>query len=130
MEGTGLAVILMLVVLYDQISFDDLILCVPVFGMLITACYLRPVYGNPKINEACVWLGKLSYPMFLFHYGTILLMKEYAQQLSPRLVRVIYLVILFCGCAGLVFLENMFKKRAARSQQRRTEKLEEKGEIR
>lgn len=74
--------ILLLVIGRNQISFNDLILYIFLFAWLVVSIYSSSIQISDRINDIVVYLGKLSYPIFLFHYGIIVLLKTYLPNLN------------------------------------------------
>lgn len=65
----------------SYIGFADLLIHVFAFALLIAAAHNIYVFGNLppalfKINGFLNFLGKLSYPVFLFHYSILILLKS------------------------------------------------------
>ena len=81
-----------LIVLKSYISFSDLIIYIPIFGLITCVCYSTNV--NDKLNKVLCSLGSISYPVFLFHYIILFLMKKYVPHYGYLHGIIIYILIL------------------------------------
>lgn len=94
----GYAAIVSLCLFGESITSGDLILWVFLFAGLLAASYVWP---GRQYHIFC-YLGKLSYPMFLFHYVFSLLMKTYLPGIPHLQASVLFVVILICASAVIL----------------------------
>ena len=69
-----------LILYRNYIGYSDLIFFVFLFALLVTCTSLLslPTFLNPI---GC-YLGKMSYPIFLFHYGILLILRQFLPGMS------------------------------------------------
>lgn len=67
-----------LVLARDSLSLSDLLIFLPIFAVLVASAYglWQNVAKNGWWRKVCIGMGRLSYPVFLMHYGVILLMRD------------------------------------------------------
>ena len=75
-QGMGCMCVVGLTIKGELITYSDVIFMVFVFAIWLVACYEDPLTNKPLLNRFFVFLGKLSYPIFLFHYGIIQVFKR------------------------------------------------------
>lgn len=71
-----------LVILRNQIVFKDLIFFIFIFALAVTFIHIGHIEIDGYINRALLFLGKLSYPIFLFHYCVLIWLKNYMPGMS------------------------------------------------
>ena len=108
----GLTSIPILVLFRDNISFSDLVIWPFLFGGLLSSLYIpfslsekkiKRKAKNIKLNSILCGLGKLSYPIFLFHYGLLIIMKNYYPNLSYKNM-ILFFVFFIMLIANLAIL--------------------------
>ncbi len=93
----------------DFISSYDLILYVFLFGFLITALYAWQLRVPERINVMMLYLGRLSYPLFLFHYGMLILLKNYWPGVRYRYGAMMFLFMTLSTAAVILYLQRKVK---------------------
>lgn len=91
-----------LVIFKNQISFADLLIFVPIFAIIISITYINVTMNKEKSKKDKIYnyLGKLSYPVFLVHYGICELLHfylkgfSYYQIIVPYIITIIILAII------------------------------------
>lgn len=97
----------MLTIFRNKMSYNDMVYICLLFGFLISGLYVLPAHTSDRISKWMIYLGKLSYPIFLFHYGILLLFKEYLSGLDYKRGISLF-VVSVVGIAVLVLqLEKM-----------------------
>ena len=88
--------LLALVILKNHISYADLIIYIFIFAYMI--CLLNSIRNSNTFNSFLVFLGEMSYPIFLFHYPVLYLMEQKQLNINylPKLLLSV-LLILFCS---------------------------------
>ena len=103
-----------LILLSKYISYSDLIIYVFIFGLTTCVCYCINI--NSKANDFLCFLGKLSYPIFLFHYVILLLMKTYIPNCSYSLGIILYIVVLLIVISLIVVVKDVVKIKIIKKQ--------------
>ena len=103
------AFIVFLIVGTNYIDSYDLVLYIFLFGLLLTALYAwqRPV--PEQIDGILRYLGRLSYPLFLFHYGMLILLRTYFPNMRYRYGAVIFLLMTLLAAVVALFLKKEWK---------------------
>ena len=68
---------IVLIVFRNEIDFGDLIFFIFIFVFAIIFMHMGNVEISRYIHKVLIFLGKLSYPIFLFHYCALIWMKNY-----------------------------------------------------
>lgn len=80
------------------INQNDMIFCVFVFAVQISTLYNMKSDFLPKtLKRIFLRLGKMSYPIFLFHYGVLILLKHYWKKMNYGVAVVFVLFMLIFG---------------------------------
>lgn len=93
----------------NAISFSDLVFYIFVFAVQI--CCAAVVTLPEKINTIFCWLGKLSYPLFLFHYGVLTLLRNVKGDLGYKKGMALFLLIIFLISAAVAVIPEIIGKR-------------------
>lgn len=108
-EVCSIVLIFILVVFRDRLSFNDLIVYPFVFGGLISALYTKTDVKSIEINTLFCSLGRLSYPIFLFHYGLIIVFKScFPDRLYS--MSILFIIFILVIAAIIDVLENYMHK--------------------
>ncbi len=103
-------VILLLVVFRNHLNFNDMLFVVLIFAFWIPDLHTIEFDLKDSISNLMLFLGKMSYPIFLFHYGVLLMLKHFGPVYRYRYSICIYLaVIIMIGCGG-VFLNSLITR--------------------
>lgn len=108
-EIGGIFSICILVLFRDEICFSDLILWPFIFGGFISVLYNRPVKLT-NINTCFCLLGKLAYPIFLFHYGILIIFTNYFPKHSYGFMMTAMIVSVLILSSILTLLQYLLKK--------------------
>ncbi len=102
-----------LIVFKNSINSFDLVFYVVIFGMMIASSYnIKIPYvsntfvGIGLLNKICIYLGNLSYPIFIFHYVVIFYFKNF---LSPMSYKIELIAVSFCTiilAMLILFIQN------------------------
>lgn len=113
-KWVSISAIISLVVFRDMISYYDEVVYPYVFAILIMSVYFKkPVFTDNKICMICIFAGKISYNIFLLHYGICHLMKLYIPDYSYRDMGPIYiLLIIACGIILDLILKATIRNKA------------------
>lgn len=93
-----------LVLYRNYIGYSDLLFFVLLFALLITCLSLLRL--PPLLNRTCCYLGKLSYPIFLFHYTFLEAMKCFLPDMPYVKGILVFLTLLLVCTASLLFLKK------------------------
>ncbi|WP_312650398.1 acyltransferase family protein [Aminipila sp.] len=111
--------ILLLVIISDKISYNDEVLYPYIFAILITCIYHRSVAITCKIEKVILLSGRISYNIFVFHYGICYLFKYFTPDKPYRSIAVIFLIItlIFSILIEYIFIlcKKLFKTRLEES---------------
>lgn len=85
--------------LKNYIKHTDLLIYLPIFSLLILSTYsITDIININVIERLCIWLGKISYSVFIIHYGICELLRYYnfkSLSYSRMLIIYISIVIIF-----------------------------------
>lgn len=101
--------IVLLVLAREQISFNDLIFYIFLFAWLVASIHASSIRMPDKINLIGIYGGKMSYPIFLFHYGVLMIMKKYIPNMDYSGALCIFLSVILLLAAGIVLIEKNMK---------------------
>lgn len=102
--------IVLLVMGRDYIDSEDLILYIFLFGLLVTALYAWERRVPEKIDKILRYLGRLSYPLFLFHYGMLIILRTYAPNMRYRYGVTMFLFMTLLAAAAALLLQKAVKR--------------------
>lgn len=108
---TPCAFVVFLVMGRDYIDSYDLIFYIFLFGLLLTALYAWQRRVPERMNDVFRYLGKLSYPLFLFHYGMLILLKTYAPNMRYRYGVTMFMLMTLLAAAVVLFLQKVIRQR-------------------
>jgi peptidoglycan/LPS O-acetylase OafA/YrhL len=93
-----------LIFLRNYIAHKDLLIYLPIFSLLILSAYsMTNIINVNIIRWICMYLGKLSYSIFLIHYAICELLHHYLPDFAYLYMLVFYLsIVLILG----IFLER------------------------
>lgn len=96
--------ILLLIAGRNYITYNDEILWVAVFAFLIPAIYCQPESSSATLKRIVNYLGCLSYPIFLVHYGVAIALASYVKKDRDYRLVIPYFIIVFvlAWCVRLV----------------------------
>lgn len=100
-----------LIIFRNMIDFGDLIFFVFVFALGIILLNLGYTGRDSLINKVFLFAGKLSYPIFLFHYCVLIWLKNYIPGLNYRKGLLITLCITLGISIVTVFFSSAIPKR-------------------
>lgn len=87
---------LLALILGDEfISFNDLILWVFIYAVIISAFYISGNVVFDRANFLFICVGEISYSIFVFHYPIILLFANWRPAWNYYVILLVYLIVLF-----------------------------------
>lgn len=105
----------------NYIEYTGLLLHVLAFALLIAAAY--HVFGQnsailSKTNGFLNFLGRLSYPVFLFHYSILILLKAHLPGRSYQKAIIFFLLITLLTAFVIAVAEQFLRKRLMEVQRK------------
>lgn len=111
--------ILGLVVKRAFISYSDMILYIFIFCMAVSVLWVTPMTISEKMNDIFCFLGEISYPIFLWHYGVLLLLKKFFSGMNYWRILLIFIIsILIAGVVNSLILRNVKKSKSRQCKER------------
>ncbi len=109
------AAICVLYLFESPVSWTDGFYYVIIFGLLITC--LATFSPPEKLNRACCFVGRLAYPILLFHYGLLRYLSKFVPTLGNVKCFCIYAALVFFISVAAVAVQTLYrhfvKKKAA-----------------
>ena len=107
----GVILIVLSFVFSEQISNFALSLLIPVVGAsLIILSPLNWLSKYLLANKLFVFLGKISYSLYLFHWPVIVYFKYiFGNELNPAQMLIVLAICLVLGALSYFFIENKFR---------------------
>lgn len=94
----------------NYIGFADLVIYPFVFALLVGSVYVIPIGLDSKINCFLNFLGKLSYPIFLFHFIIVTLLRAYFPGRTYHEVLPLFVLLCMVVACTLVGLQTLCRK--------------------
>ena len=101
----------LLILFRNNIDSFDLILWIFIFGLFITEATILFNNRFSKINKILVSFGKLSFPIFMFHYGVIQLLIYMNLKIKLPYIVIIYLIFIIIISIFSLIINNLFFKK-------------------
>ena len=109
-EVISIVAIISLVIFREMISFYDEVIYPYAFAILIMSVYFKKsVFTNKMICRMCIFVGKISYNIYLIHYAVCYLMKLYLPDYSYKAIAPIYIFIVIAYGIILNFILKKHK---------------------
>lgn len=100
-----------LILARKRLSFSDLVLFPFCCAGIIVVLYGTDMCIPKKMEKIILFSGKMAFPIFLFHYCTIMLLTKYVPGMGYVKSVFIYITIMLFIGAGIVLGEKEMKKR-------------------
>ena len=103
----------LLIVCRNNISYVDEIIYIPIFSLIIGAVYIKSQRNKIKydlLNDIFIYLGNLSYPIYLIHYSILYLFKHYLEGIRYEIIILPILLVVILVSITLSFIVSLLKK--------------------
>ncbi len=96
-------------ILFSFGSATDLVLCPFVFGAIISVLYVYKYSGKSIFSKVSVYLGRISYMIFVLHTSIILIMRDFFKSKPSLGIIVLFFTIEICSAIIANFILEKLK---------------------